>query len=85
MYVNMCIYLYIELLDIYAHTLTWSLSLASKLQMYEKIKSSKVSFGLAAKAEQAKKLVQVGGLSEASAEGESRKIKTTVARETPSF
>ena len=50
--------------------------------MYEKIKSSKVSFGLAAKAEQAKKLVQVGGLSEASAEGKSRKIKATVARDT---
>ena len=37
--------------------------------MYEKIRSSKVSFALADKAKEAKKLVQVGGLSEASAEG----------------
>ena len=75
---------YIELLDIHthAHTLALSLSL-SKLQMYEKIKSSKVSYGLAAKAEQAKKLVQVGGLSEASAEGESRKIKIRRSKKLP--
>ena len=42
--------------------------------MFQKIKSSKVSFALADKAKEAKKLVQVGGLSEASAEGESRKM-----------
>jgi len=39
------------------------------VKMYEKIRSSKVSFALADKAKDAKKLVQVGGLSEASAEG----------------
>ena len=40
-----------------------------QLQMYEKIRSSKVSYGLVEKVDKAKKLVQVGGLSEASAEG----------------
>ena len=39
--------------------------------MYKKIKSSKVSFALADKAKEAKKLVKVEGLSEASAEGQS--------------
>lgn len=39
------------------------------IQMYSKVKSGKVSFKLADTAEKAKKLVTVGGLSEASAEG----------------
>lgn len=38
--------------------------------MYSKVKNNKVSFKLADTAEKAKTLVTVGGLSEASAEGE---------------
>lgn len=37
--------------------------------MYKKVQSSKQTFGLQKTAEKAKKLVTVGGLSEASAEG----------------
>ena len=46
------------------HTLPFS-----PLQMYSKVTSEKKSFGLQKTAEKAKTLVQVGGLSEASAEG----------------
>ena len=38
-------------------------------QMYSKVKSEKKTFGLQKTADKAKKLVTVGGLSEASAEG----------------
>ena len=56
------------------HTLPFS-----PLQMYSKVTSEKKSFGLQKTAEKAKTLVQVGGLSEASAEGKPRPHHTCTA------
>ena len=58
-----CIHTYIH---IHIHTQTYMLTLT---QMLKKVRSGKVTFKLADTAEKAKKLVTVGGLSEASAEG----------------